>query len=58
MYGIMSMKGVDAMRTKFTTTLDPEIIKKLKKQAIDEGLNANELIERYVAEKESEKKGD
>ena len=48
-------KGVILLRTKFTTTLHPEIIKKLKKQAIDEGVNANDLIERYVNEKEIDK---
>lgn len=40
------------MRVKFTTTLEQEVIKKLKKQAIDEGLNANDLIEKYVEDKE------
>lgn len=34
------------MRKKFTTTIDDEILKQIKIQAIKEGLNVSELIEK------------
>ena len=34
------------MRKKFTTTIDEEILKQIKIQAIKEGLNVSELIEK------------
>jgi len=44
------------MKIKFTTTFDAEIIKKLKKKAIDENVSVNVLIERWI--KEHDKKGE
>jgi predicted DNA binding CopG/RHH family protein len=34
------------MRKKFTTTIDEEVLKEIKIQAIKEGLNVSELIEK------------
>lgn len=38
------------MRKKFTTTLDEEIIQKLKIQAIKEGTDASKILEKLVEE--------
>jgi len=46
------------MRKKFTTTLEEEIIKKLKLQAVKEGTDASKIIEKLVTnylKKESDK---
>jgi len=43
------------MKQTFTTTLDSEKVKILKKQAIDEGVNANDLIEKWILEHEEKK---
>ena len=45
-------------RKKFTTSLDIELLKKLKKLAIDLDLNANDLIEegmKYILKKYEKK---
>lgn len=36
------------IRKKFTTTLDDELIKKLKMQAVKEGTDASKIIEKLV----------
>ena len=36
------------MRKKFTTTLDEEIIKKIKVQAIKENTDVSKLLERLI----------
>ena len=36
------------MRKKFTTTLDEEIIKKIKVQAIKENTNVSKLLEKLI----------
>jgi anti-sigma28 factor (negative regulator of flagellin synthesis) len=43
------------MRKKFTTTLDEELIKELKLQAIREGTDSNKIIEKLVKEYLKEK---
>ena len=37
-----------AIRKKFTTTIDEEVIKELKLQAIREKTDANKIIERLI----------
>jgi len=47
------------MKERIHTTIDSKILKEIKKQAIDEGLNINELIEKmwriYKVFKEGER---
>ncbi len=45
------------MRTKFTTTLDNELIKDLKIQAIRENTDVSKIIEKLVIEYLENKKG-
>lgn len=42
------MKNNKKHRIRFTTTLDEEMIKRLKHIAVDENLNLNELIETAI----------
>ena len=43
------------MKQKFTTTFDAATVKKLKKQAIDDGVDVNALIEKWILEHEEKK---
>lgn len=36
------------MKKKFTTTLDEELIKKIKMVAIEEGITVNEILEKLI----------
>ena len=38
------------MRKKFTTTLDEEIIKKIKIQAVKENTDVSKLLEKLIAD--------
>ena len=38
------------MRVKFTTTLDSEILKKLKIQAVEEGTDVSKILEKLMIE--------
>ncbi len=37
-------------KVKFTTTIDEELLKKIKVRAIEEGKNVNEIIEKLFQE--------
>jgi len=37
-------------KVKFTTTVDEELLKKIKVRAIEEGKNVNEIIEKLLQE--------
>ena len=37
-------------KVKFTTTIDEELLKKIKVKAIEEGQNVNEIIEKLFQE--------
>ncbi len=37
-------------KVKFTTTIDEELLKKIKVRAIEEGKNVNEIIEKLLQE--------
>jgi predicted HicB family RNase H-like nuclease len=46
----MQTKEALNIRKKFTTTIDEEVIKRLKLQAIREQTDANKIIERLILE--------
>lgn len=37
-------------KVRFTTTIDEELLKKIKVRAIEEGQNVNEIIEKLLQE--------
>jgi len=41
-------KRSDVQREVFSTRLDPELVKKLKHLAVDEGCSLNELLEEAI----------
>jgi lipoprotein-anchoring transpeptidase ErfK/SrfK len=43
-------KEIAAGRTKFTTMLQPEMVKQLKRKAIDEGITVADLLETLLVE--------
>ena len=45
------------MRVKFTTTLDSEILKELKIQAVKEGTDVSKILEKLMVEYLEKQKG-
>lgn len=45
------------MRSKFTTTLDTELIKAIKIQAVQENTNVSKIIEKLIKDYLKEKEG-
>ena len=41
---------VKGKKVRFTTTIDEELLKKIKVKAIEEGKNVNEIIEELLRE--------
>lgn len=48
-------KEIAAGRTKFTTMLQPEMVKQLKRQAIDQGITVADLLETLLVDYFSKK---
>jgi hypothetical protein len=48
-------KEIAAGRTKFTTMLQPEMVKQLKRKAIDEGITVADLLETLIVDYFSKK---
>lgn len=49
-------KGMVYLRVQFTTTIDENLLKKVKHEAVERGINVNDLLEEIFRERYGEAK--
>lgn len=57
-YVYIQEEGLTIVRKKFTTSLDEQIIQKLKIQAVKESTNVSKILEKLIRNYLSDKEGD